>query len=379
MKIILAPDSFKGTMTSLQVINILEQAAKKHFDPLEVIKVPIADGGEGTVEALVTAVGGTYKTIEVSGPMPNQRVNATYGIIGNTTAVLEMAQASGLPLVPSNNRNPLEASTYGTGELIKAAMDDGVSEIIIGIGGSATNDGGIGALQALGVKLLEKNGMNVGQGAVALSKISSIDLKGIDPRIAETKITVICDVKNALTGAKGATSVFGPQKGVTPELFGTIENGMKNYENIILQTTGMDMSQVQGSGAAGGLGAALVAFLGATLKPGIETILDFVGFDELLEGTNLVITGEGKIDGQSIYGKVPVGIAQRCLPKGIKVAAIVGAIGTDADKVYDYGISSIMSTYSKDMTLEDALANSKDLLLDAADRMFRFIKTGMSI
>jgi glycerate kinase len=379
MKIILAPDSFKGTFSSMEVIKHLEEAAMRHFSPLEVIKVPIADGGEGTVDSLVTATGGEYRVVEVMGPLSEMRVKAKYGIINGATAVIEMAQASGLPLIPAGKRDPLNTTTYGTGEIIKAALDDGIRDFIIGIGGSATNDGGIGAAQALGVKFLDKSGKEVGLGGKQLQCIEKIILHSLDPRIKESTITVICDVSNPLTGPNGATAVYGPQKGVNDRSFDILESGMKNYERLIMETTGMDMSVVPGSGAAGGLGAALVAFFGATLKPGIDTILDYVRFDDLLEGADIVVTGEGRIDGQSVYGKVPVGIAKRCKAKGVKVIAIVGGMGSEAQKVYDYGIYSIMPTVNAPMSLEEAIARAEELLRDAADRMFRLVKLGMTL
>ncbi|MFO7294739.1 MAG: glycerate kinase [Clostridia bacterium] len=379
MKIVLAPDSFKGSFSSLEVIEHLEEVARRHFSPLEVVKVPIADGGEGTVDALVTAAKGEYRTVEVMGPLPEMRVKAKYGIIHGKTAVIEMAQASGLPLIPTGKRDPLNATTYGTGELIRKALDEGIRDFIIGIGGSATNDGGIGAAQALGVKFLDRFGKEVGLGGKQLQHIEKIILDDMDPRIKESTITVICDVSNPLTGPHGATAVYGPQKGVTEETFNILESGMKNYERLIKETTGMDMSKVPGSGAAGGLGAALVAFFGAVLKPGIDTILDYVRFEELIEGADLVITGEGRIDGQSLYGKVPVGIARRCKSKGVKVIAIVGGMGPGAQKVYDCGIASIMPIVNAPISLDEAIARSQELLKDAADRMFRFIKLGMEL
>ena len=379
MKILLAPDSFKGTMTSIEVIGHLEQAAKRHFSPLEVVRVPIADGGEGTVDSLVTATGGEYRQVEVTGPVEGRRIQANYGIIGGKTAVIEMAQASGIILVKPDQRDPLTATTFGTGELIKAALDEGIRDFLIGIGGSATNDGGIGAAQALGVSFTDDRGMEIGFGGKELARMVKIDLKRLDPRIGESSITVICDVSNPLTGPKGATAVYGPQKGVTGELFSPLEEGMKNYEMLIKEATGQDMSAIPGTGAAGGLGAALVAFFGAVLKPGIDTILDFVNYEKLLEGVDLVVTGEGRIDGQSVYGKVPVGVAKRSKLKNVPVAVIAGGMGHDARKVFDFGIDSIMPVINRDMTLEEALSNSERLIQDAADRMFRFIKIGMSI
>jgi len=380
MKILLAPDSFKGTLSSIEVINILEKVAKKHFEDVEIIKVPIADGGEGTVDSLIAAIGGEYREVEVSGPLRGQKVRAKYGIINGHTAVIEMAQASGLLHINPEQRNPLLTTSFGTGELIKAALDEGIRDFIIGIGGSATNDGGIGAAQALGVKFLDSNGENVGLGGRELLKIKKIDLTEMDRRIKDSKISVICDVTNPLTGPNGATAIYGPQKGVkTLETFEILEKGMKNYEKLIMGTTGMDMSTIPGSGAAGGLGATMVAIFGAVLKPGIETMLDFVNFDNLIKDVDLVITGEGKIDGQTVFGKVPVGIAERCKKKNVSVVAISGGMGKDAGEVYKFGIDSIMPTINSDMCLEEALARAEELLEDAADRMFRFIKVGMSL
>ncbi len=379
MKILLAPDSFKGTMTSIQVIDHLEEAAKRHFTPLETVRIPIADGGEGTVDSLVIPTDGEYRKVEVTGPLSGMHVQAVYGVIGGKTAVIEMAQASGITLVQPDKRDPLAATTFGTGELIKAALDEGIRDFLIGIGGSVTNDGGIGAAQALGVSFADDTGAEVGFGGKELSRIRKIDLNGLDPRIKESKLTVICDVSNPLTGPRGATAVYGPQKGVTGSSFALLEEGMKNYEDRIKEATGLDMSAIPGSGAAGGLGAALVAFLGAVLKPGIDTVLDYVDFEKLLEGVDLVVTGEGRIDGQSVYGKVPVGVAKRSKAKNIPVAVITGGIGHEAWKVYEHGIDSIMPAVSKDMSLEEALSNSEALLKDAADRMFRFIKIGMEI
>lgn len=375
MRILLSPDSFKGSLTSVEIINCLEKVARKHFSPVEIIKVPIADGGEGTVDALTLVRNGEFRWKEVTGPL-GAKVNAKYGVIDGKTAIIEMAQASGLPLLKEHEKNPLLTTTYGTGELIKAVLDDDIRDIIIGIGGSATNDGGIGAAQALGVEFCDEHGRKVGFGGRELSRITTINLSNLDSRVKESNITVICDVNNPLTGEKGATKVFGPQKGATGEIVDILENGMLNYARVIHTQLGINPNNIPGSGAAGGLGAALVCFLGAHLKSGIDTVLDFVDFDNLLEGVDLVITGEGRIDGQSIYGKVPIGIARRCKEKKVKVVAIVGSIGENAQLVYGYGIESIMPIINRAMSLEEAMANSVELLTDAADRMFRLIKVG---
>ena len=378
MKIVLAPDSFKGTLSSMEIIDHLERAARACFDPVEIVKVPIADGGEGTVDALVKATNGEYRPVEVMGPLQDQLVMAKYGIINGRTADMEMSEASGLTLLKSE-RDPLKTTTYGTGQMIKAALDEGIRDIIIGIGGSATNDGGIGACQALGIRFLDGEGREVGFGGQELSRIKEILVEDLDDRIKESTITVICDVNNPLVGPNGATAIYGPQKGVTDASFPILEAGMENYQALIKEATGLDMAQIPGSGAAGGLGAALVAFLGGTLKPGIQAILDYVDFDNLIRDADLVVTGEGSMDGQSVYGKVPVGVAQRCKPFNIPVVAVVGGMGPGAEKVYDYGIDSIITTVNGPMELDEALSRADELMADAAERLFRFIRVGMGI
>ena len=378
MKIVLAPDSFKGTMSSMEVIEHLAAAAKKHFNQVEIIKVPIADGGEGTVDALVSALNGEYRHVEACGPLGSP-VRAKYGIVNGDTAVIEMAQASGIMLLEPGQLNPLYTTTYGTGQLIKAALDDGIRKIIIGIGGSATNDGGIGAAQALGVRFLDADNNEVGFGGKELSRINHIFISGLDERIQSTQITVICDVSNPLTGETGATRTFGPQKGATPEMLEELEQGMVHYSQVVRDKLGIAVNSIPGSGAAGGMGAALIGFLGAELCSGINVVLDLVGFDGILDGADLVVTGEGRIDGQTVFGKVPVGIAGRCKSKGVRVIAVAGCLGQDSEKVYDFGIDGIMQTVQKDMSLEEALKRAGEDLSAAAERMFRLIKVGMEL
>ncbi len=378
MKILLAPDSFKGTMSSREVISHLSAAASEHFSPLTIVALPIADGGEGTVEALVTATGGTYRERQVAGPRLTG-VAARYGIINGDTAVIEMAQASGLPLLSHSERNPCLTTTYGTGELLRAALDEGLRKIIVGIGGSATNDGGIGCAQALGVSFTDAEGREVGPGGGELRRIARIDPTNLDVRLRDTNVTVICDVNNPLTGVRGATRVFGPQKGATPAMLDELEAGMLHYAGLLEQTCRYDVGNTPGSGAAGGLGAALLAFCGAKLKPGIETVLDLVAFERLIADVDLVVTGEGRIDEQTAYGKVPVGIARRCAANGVSVVAVVGSIGSGAGATYSFGIDSIMSAICAPMSLEEAMSQPAERLREAADRMFRFIKVGMRL
>ncbi len=378
MKILLAPDSFKGSMTSVQIIKYIEEIALTHFNPLEIVKVPIADGGEGTVDAIVLASGnrGIFKTINVIDPL-GRDISAKYGIIDGKTAIIEMAQASGLPLISADERNPLITTSFGTGQLLKAAIQEGIRDIVIGIGGSATNDGGIGAMKALGIKFLDSEGKDVGSGGNALAKVKNIDISEIDAQVKECHFTIICDVSNPITGPEGATYTFGPQKGADEEMLKILEAGMINYAKVLNKKFNIDVDSIFGGGAAGGLGASLAVFLNAEMRPGIETVLDTVNFDDLLENVDLVITGEGRIDGQSVYGKVPVGVASRCKKKNIPVIAIVGSIGQDAFKVYEYGITSIFPIVNSPMSLESAMCNAEILIKDTADRVFRALKINL--
>ncbi|HEX3029066.1 MAG TPA: glycerate kinase [Clostridia bacterium] len=376
MQIIVAPDSFKGSISAVEAANSIEKGIKKVFDEVRVVKIPIADGGEGTVDAIVMGSNGSYKQVLVTDPL-GERVQAKYGLLPDGCAVIEMAEASGITLVPREKLNPMEATTYGTGELVKAALDEGVKRIIMGIGGSATNDGGMGFAQALGVVFRDKEGNALGLGAKYLDAIHTIDLSGIDKRIKETEFIVACDVTNTLCGKKGASAVYGPQKGATPEMVQKLDNDLRHYAEIIKSQLGKDILNFEGSGAAGGLGAGLLVFCNAILKSGIKTVLEAVHIDRYLKDTQLIITGEGKIDGQSIYGKVPVGIAEAAKPYNIPVIALVGAIGEKASSVYEYGVDSIMSLVDRPMTLEEAMDNGKELLEHAAERMMRIIKAGM--
>ena len=288
-----------------------------------------------------------------------------------------MAAASGLPMVPTELRNPLNTTTYGTGELIKDALDKGFRRISIAIGGSATNDGGMGAMAALGVKFFDKDGNLLKGVGSDLAKVAKVDVGGLHPAVKETTFTVMCDVNNPLTGPDGATYTFGKQKGATPEILDELEAGMKSYAAVVGEALGMDIDHIAGAGAAGGLGAALCGFLKANLKSGIETVLDLIHFDEMLEGVDVVITGEGRIDWQSAFGKVPSGIGMRCKNKGIPAVAIVGGMGKGAEKIYEFGVESILPTINGAMDIEEALERAEELYQAAAERMFRFLKVGM--
>ena len=378
MKFLFASDSFKGTLSSEQIIRLLTESAKEAFPDCETAGTLIADGGEGTVDAVIAMTKGELIRVPVHGPLMEE-TTAVYGKINEDSAIIEMAAASGLPMVPENLRNPLNTTTYGTGELIRDALDRGFRNISVALGGSATNDGGMGAMSALGVKFLDKDGNVLDGKGSDLEKVASVDVSGLHPAVAETKFTVMCDVNNPLTGPDGATYTFGKQKGGTPEILDRLEAGMKSYAKVAGEDLGKDIDHIAGAGAAGGMGAALCGFLNAGLKSGIETVLDLIGFDEMLEGVDLVVTGEGRIDWQSAFGKVPSGIGMRCKKKGVPAVAIVGGMGNGAEKIYEFGVESIIPTINGAMDINEALERAEELYKGAADRMFRFLKVGMQM
>ncbi len=378
MKVIVAVDSFKGSLSSLKVGEAIKIGIKKVFPSASIKIIPMGDGGEGTVEALVNATMGTFVTYEVTSPI-GEPVESIVGILPNGTAVLEMASASGLVLVPQDKRNPLKATTWGTGELIRKVIDSGYKNILIGIGGSATNDGGAGMVQALGARLLDQEGRELPLGGEALINLKSIDLSDIDSRLSEINIKVMCDVTNPLCGPLGASYIYGPQKGATPEMIVTLEKSLENYARVIKEQLGVDVKDVPGAGAAGGLGAGLVAFTNAQLQNGVDTILDAIGFDELLPDYDIVISGEGRIDQQSIYGKLPIGVAKRALKFGKPVIAIVGSIGSGTEELYKHGLSSIISIANGPMSFTECMENAYELTVDAAERTFRIIKSSSCV
>ncbi len=371
-KVMIVIDSFKGSATSLEAATLVKKGIQKVRDDLDIKIIPIADGGEGTVDAIITALNGKIKHVEVQDPY-GKMIKSYYGILGQT-GIIEMAAASGLPLV-GENKNPLIASTYGTGQIILDAVKSGLRDIFIGIGGSATNDFGIGMASALGYKFFDKDGNEVEPLAKNMIDICDIDDSGVCKEIFDTTITVACDVQNPLYGENGATAIYGKQKGVVGETFDLLDNGLKNISTIAQKILGKSVADIKGSGAAGGLGGGLIAFCNANLKSGINAILDMVDFDKELEGTSLIITGEGAIDGQSKEGKVPVGIAKRA--NGVPVIAIVGDIRDGAEVVYDMGIVSIMPALKRAMPLDEAIANSHALIEDAAERAMRFISINL--
>jgi len=353
MKIVVAPDSFKGSLTAVEVADAIEQGIREIFPEAEIVKIPMADGGDGTVQCLVNATGGEILKEKVIGPL-GDKVLASYGILGEKkTAVIEMAEASGLTLVPENQRNPLITTTYGTGELIKAALDQGCRKMIIGIGGSATNDGGAGMVQALGVKLLDKDEEELGFGGGELKKVFRIDTKYLDNRLSETKVLVASDVSNPLCGPKGASWIYGPQKGATPEVIEELDEFLAHFAEIVKRDLNKDVKDIPGAGAAGGLGASLMAFLDAELRPGIDIVIEIVKLERAIKGADLVITGEGKIDSQTIYGKAPIGVARIAKKYNVPVIAVAAIIGDDADIVHQYGINTLIKISEPPMSLTE--------------------------
>ena len=374
MKVVIAPDSYKGCLSALEVAKAMERGVLSVFPTAEVRKIPIADGGEGTVAALVTATDGQLRQAEVTDPLGN-KISAHWGVLGDgRTAVIEMAAASGLPLVPKEKRDPRVTTTYGTGELIKAALAEGLAKIIIGIGGSATNDGGTGMARALGVRFLDAAGREVAAGGGSLAEICQIDTTGLDPRLKNTEIVVACDVDNPLCGTRGASAVFGPQKGATPEMVQQLDAGLAKYASCARQATGRDVAEKAGAGAAGGLGAGLMFFTPAQLKPGVEIVLDAVGFTDVVRDADFVITGEGRTDFQTAFGKAPVGVAKVAKAHGVAVFCISGGLGDGADDVLAQGIDAVMSICDRPLSLEECMAAGAQLIEPAAARLCRIVK-----
>ncbi|MDI6617682.1 MAG: glycerate kinase [Clostridiales bacterium] len=376
MKIVVAPDSYKGSLTAKEVGDNIEIGIRKVFPDAEITKIPMADGGEGTVQSLADATGGKIIKANVKGPLFND-VEAFYGILGDgKTAVIEMAAASGLPLVPEDKRNPLKTTTYGTGELIMHAINRGCRNFIIGIGGSATNDGGEGMAKALGAKFEDKDGKDICLGGGALGRLEKIDTSGMDKRLRECNFVAACDVNNPLCGPDGASYVFGPQKGADDHMVKVLDSNLSNYADIIKKDLKQDIKNVPGSGAAGGLGAGLLVFLNAKLKNGIDIVIETTNLREKIKGADLVITGEGMIDFQTAFGKTPYGVAKTAKEKNIPVIAIAGGIGKDARTLYDKGFDSIFSIVDKPMTLDEAIKNGSSYLQQTAERIMRVIKIG---
>ena len=379
MKIVVAPQAFKGSLSATEVGNSMIKGVENVIANSTNLLVPIADGGDGTLETLVESSQGKINLIKVTGPLGEQQ-NSAWGALGrNKTAIIEMARSSGLALVPINKLNPLISTTYGLGEVILDALDQGYRDFIIGIGGSATNDAGAGMAQALGVKLLDSNGNELSFGGESLSNLNSINIDGIDTRIKESNFAIACDVNNPLTGPEGASAIYGPQKGATPEMVNTLDQALTNFAKIVEKDLGIKINNVEGSGAAGGLGGGLIAFLNGKLRKGVDIVLDFVDIDKALINTNLVITGEGQLDFQTIYNKAPIGVAKRAKHLGIPVIAISGSLGENFSVVHEHGIDAASSIVSKPMTLEEASKNAPELISTATEQALRYMKIGSDV
>jgi glycerate kinase len=358
MKIVIAPDSFKESLTALAVANEIEAGFREFFPDADYVKLPVADGGEGTVQAMIDASGGRLVNLRVTGPL-GEPVSSFYGLMGDgATAVIEMAAASGLELVPPAQRDPLRTTSYGTGELILNALNAGARRFVLGIGGSATNDGGAGMLQALGGSLTDSAGAELAVGGGALSGLARIDLSGLDARIKECVFDIACDVSNPLVGPQGASAIFGPQKGATPAMVARLDDNLRHYADIIARDLDKQVADVPGAGAGGGIGAAMLVFLDGRLRPGSEIVTAAVGLDAAVAGADLVITGEGRIDGQTIHGKTPIGVARVAQRHGKPVIAIAGSLSTGAGAVHAHGIDAVFGAVSRPCTVEEALANA---------------------
>lgn len=373
MKFILAPDSFKESMTAKDACISMEKGIRKVFKDATCIHVPMADGGEGTVDALIESTNGNLHEVEVTAPLGN-KVKAKFGILGDgKTAVIEIAEASGIHLVKLEDRNPLLTTTFGTGELIKHALDMNVERIIIGLGGSATNDGGVGMLQALGASFKGSDGKEIALGGGALKDLCTIDLSGFDKRVYDVKIEVACDVKNPLTGEKGASFVFGAQKGGNKETLEVLDSNLKHYAEVVKRDMGKEIDKVEGAGAAGGLGAALIGFCNGKLESGIDLVIKYSNLEEKVRNADFVFTGEGSIDFQTKFGKTPIGVAKIAKKYNIPVIAFGGRIGEGIDELYSLGIDSVIGITPGVISLEEALKNGKENLEISTENVVRII------
>lgn len=375
-KIVLAPDSFKESMTAKEVCIAMEKGIRNVFEDVEIVHVPMADGGEGTVDSLVDSSKGKRIDVSVMGPIPDTKVKSYFGLLGDgETAVIEMAKVNGLELLKKEERNPLITTTFGTGQVIKAALDAEIKKLIIAIGGSATNDGGAGMAMALGAKLLNENDEEIPLGGGHLDKLARIDISELDERLKDVNIVIASDVQNPLVGPEGAAHVFGPQKGATPEIVETLDKNLDHYADIIKSDLGMDVKDVQGAGAAGGLGAGLLVFTGAEMQNGVDIVTEQVGLEEAIADANCVFTGEGGMDFQTKYGKAPAGVAQVAKKQNVPVYALVGKIGKDIEVLYDEGMTAIFGVLDGGKTHEDDLKNGSINVTRTAQNVARLMKS----
>lgn len=372
-KYLLVPDSFKGTMSSMEVISVMEKAIRKYDQEANIHSIPVADGGEGSVDAFLYALGGEKVELMVQGPY-GHKISSFYGVVDEgATAVIEMAAAAGLPLV-EDRKNPLKTTTYGVGELIVHALDQGVDKIILALGGSATNDGGCGMAAALGVRFLNRDGVYFIPTGGTLKEIVHIDLSQVDKRLVHVEVTTMCDIDNPLYGEQGAAYIFGPQKGATSLTLPMLDDGLRHLEQIVKNDLGLDYADFPGSGAAGGMGFGSMVFMNANLQMGIEAVLDAVNFDHMLDQTDYVFTGEGQFDSQSLRGKVVIGVARRAKEKNVPVIAVVGQINSPLDEAYGLGVTSMFSINTRAEDFSVSRYKSKENLKNVMENILTLIK-----
>ena len=379
MKIIIAPQAFKGSISGMNAAKAIEAGVKIVLPDSETILLPIADGGDGTLETLIDVMGGDIVSETISGPF-GSKIKADWGALSNKkTAILEMARTSGLALINPKDLDPYKATTFGLGELISKAMDKGYREFIVGIGGSATNDAGAGLAQALGVRLLNASGKEIDLGGFNLKHLDSIDMSRIDPRVKESIFKVACDVDNPMCGPEGASTVYGPQKGASKEMITVLDNALQHFSHVVNRDMNKQIKHMPGAGAAGGLGGGMFAFLNASLKKGVDIVLDTVDFDQKLENADLVITGEGQIDFQTVFSKAPIGVAKASKAKNIPVVGLSGSLGTNYELVHKHGIDAVFSITNSPMTLQESSDNAYELISKASEEIMRSILLGSRI
>ncbi|MBD0382089.1 glycerate kinase [Paenibacillus sedimenti] len=371
MKIVIAPDSFKGSLSAKEAGQAIEHGIKRALPESMTKIIPMADGGEGTMECLIDATGGRFVEAVVKNPL-NREIKSGFGILGDgITCVIEMAMSSGLYLIEKHERNPLLTTTYGFGQLILKALDHGCRQFILGLGGSATNDGGAGMLQALGAELLDDEGNSIGFGGGNLGRLAAIRMDRMDPRLAESSFVLACDVDNPFVGPTGATAVFGPQKGATPEMLRELDDHLRHFADLIEQARGIRIHDVPGTGAAGGLSGGIVAFLNAKLESGVSIVTRVTGLEDAVSKADLVVTGEGQVDFQTARGKTPCGVAHIAKKHGIPVLILAGSVGSGIESLYEHGVSAVISIVNRPMTLDEAMAQTGPLLEQAAEQAIR--------
>lgn len=374
MKIVVAPQAFKGTLSAGRAADAIAEAALAVYPDADVARCPVADGGDGTLEALVEATGGVYRTVAATGPL-GEPVTARWGVLGGgATAVVETAQACGLTLLAPGVRDPLHATTYGVAAVIRAALDAGHRRIILGIGGSATNDGGAGLAASLGIRLLRSDGEPIAPGGAGLLELASVDASGLDPRLRDAELVIATDVTNVLCGPAGAAATFGPQKGASPDDVALLDRALGRMAEVSRRDLGVDVSRIPGGGAAGGMGAGMVAFLGARIAWGADIVVEAVGLDERLDGASLAVTGEGRLDWQTAYHKAPVVVADQARSRGVPVLGVGGSLGPGWRKLYTEGFTALAGMASGAVTVEDAMAQPYEHLVNATTRGLRAMR-----